>query len=266
MLPETILSEGRIEEGEAMLFPNLSGFGRYSGVCIFSREHFIYLNQFTENQILNALHACQRYFNRCSAVDHDPLYPTVNGNYLLPAGSSILHPHLQPYLDPVPTNHHRELLQATSVYFHRHKQVFWDDLRETERQGPRFLWEANNTFWHTPFAPLGFNEINGILGSGEPFTDFSEDLLRTLAKGLQLVFRFYAAIGHNSFNLTLFSPPVNMPRPEGGMPCLVKLVSRPVFNSHYRNDVTFFEKLHLESMIDRSPEEVASEFREKMLA
>ena len=41
MMPEEIDSAGRIVVGEALLFPNLSGFGRYSGVCIFSKEHFI---------------------------------------------------------------------------------------------------------------------------------------------------------------------------------------------------------------------------------
>ena len=262
MLPENIHSPGRIQVGEALLFPNLSGFGRYSGVCIFSKEHFIALNSFTEQQISDALKACQIFFQKCAESDNNILYPTVNGNYLLPAGSSILHPHLQPFLDPFPTNYHRTILNAGKNYLQQNQSNYWEDLKNTERNGSRFLFETKSSCWLTPFAPSGFNEINGIIGQEQSFLDLDEEVLRETAWGLKKIFEYYHRINHNSFNLTIFSTPGKQNHQKFNMPCLLRITSRPVFKPYYRNDTTFFEKLHAESMIDRPPEEVAEQFRQ----
>ncbi len=262
MLPPEILPEGRISVGSALLFPNLAGFARYSGVSIFSKDLFIYPSEFTVEHVLNALKAIQIYFQKCAATDPDPLYPSVNANYLLPSGSSILHPHLQPILDPFPTNFHRRLLDASAQYYQTRGRDFWTDLKEAERTGPRFVAETAHTFWYTPFAPTGFNEINGIIGGGESYLDLSEETLRELAEIVVKILRFYDYLQHNSFNFSLFSPPVNPTVAYRHFPCHFKMVTRPVFRAHYRNDITFFERLHQESMLDQFPEDVAAKFRE----
>ncbi len=262
MLPPDILPEGRIAVGTALLFPNLAGFARYSGVSIFSKDLFIYPSEFTGEQVFNALKAIQIYFQKCAANDADTLYPSVNANYLLPSGSSILHPHLQPILDPFPTNFHRRLLEASAQYRKEQGSDFWEDLKETERSGPRFIKETAHTFWYAPFAPTGFNEINGIIGSGETYLELSEDTLSELAETIVQILRFYDYIQHNSFNFSLFSAPVNARDQQEKLPCYFKMVTRPVFRAHYRNDITFFERLHQESMLDQFPEDVEAKFRE----
>ena len=261
MMPEAIHAGGRFAVGEALLFPNLAGYGKYSGVCIFSKEHFISLENFREQQVFDALKACQMYFRICAKADDEKLYPTVNWNYLLPAGSSLLHPHLQPILDPASTNFHRDLLDGTDLYSEMTGSNFWVDLMNVERDGPRYLFETENAYWFTPFAPIGFNEINGIVGKGEPYTDSSDEALRDLASGIIRLLQFYHSERHNSFNLTLFSSPVFSQRMGEKIPCVIKAATRPVFTSHYRNDVTFFERFHQESVIDRSPEDVAGAFK-----
>ena len=257
MMPEEIDSAGRIVVGEALLFPNLSGFGRYSGVCIFSKEHFISIDGFTQTQIMNALKACQIYFQKCAAGDKQTLYPSINGNYLLPAGSSILHPHLQPFLDPFPTNFHRQLLEDSDRFLKDNGNDYWTLLKETERDGPRFLFESEFSFVFTPFAPQGFNEINAIIGNGQTYMEFGEDILVDISQIIEKILGFYHRIQHNSFNLTIFSGPVSS---ERSIPCLLKMCTRPVFQDFYRNDETFFEKFHQEAMIDKTPEDVAAEF------
>jgi len=261
MLPEDIYPEGRIRMGEALLFPNLSGYARYSGVCIFSGLHFIAIQDFTPQLIMNALLACQTYFRVCAEKDKDTLYPTINMNYLLPAGSSILHPHLQPYMDTTPTNLHQRIMEGADQYFQRTGSDFWHNLKESERNGSRFLFEDAHSFWFTPFAPSGFNEINALIGTGEPFTEFNTAMLSELAEGIYKVLQFYHHIRHNSFNLVLFSSPVNSNGRNRPLPGVLKIATRPVFAAHYRNDVTFFEKFHEETMIDQWPEDVAEKFR-----
>lgn len=262
MLPGNIHEPGRIQVGEALLFPNLSGYGKYSGVCILSKEHFTPLESFREEQVFDALRACQEYFQICRKSDDEILYPSVNWNYLLPAGSSLLHPHLQPILDPVPTGFHCRLLKESKTYEEQNGSRFWEDLVDAEKDGPRFLYETGCAFWFTPFAPLGFNEINGIIGNGESFESLEKEGVAALASGIVGILRFYHHIKHNSFNLTIFSPPQSGDESEAAMPCLIKIATRSVFSPCYRNDVTFFERFHQESVIDQSPEDVAAAFRE----
>ncbi|MBN2365360.1 MAG: hypothetical protein EH225_05245 [Calditrichaeota bacterium] len=259
-LPEDIEPAGRLKAGEAILFPNLSGFGAYSAVCIFSGEHFIPPEKFTIDLIRDAFTACRDYFRKCTAADNRILYPSVNWNYFLPSGSSILHPHLQPFLDPFPTNFHGNLLSASKSYFENNAQTYWKSLMETEKDGDRYLFETVNCFLYSPFAPLGFNEINGIFKTDTGFTDFTCDLLNDLASCLHRIMQFYHKIEHNSFNFTLFSPPVP-PADKSGFQCQFRICTRPVFAAYYRNDVTFFEKFHLENMLDQPPEETVKLFR-----
>ncbi len=261
MIPQDIYEKGRIEVGEAFLFPNLSGFGAYSAVCIFSKRHFIAINEFTVNQILDALKACQSYFAIVGESDQQKLYPSLNGNYLLPAGSSILHPHLQPFLDPIPTNYHRGVLINSKKFQQKYKVNFWEKLKTMEKENDRFLFELDDCFFYTPFAPMGFNEVCAIIGNGKGYPDLSEHTLKNLAEGIQKVFQFYHKIEHNSFNIVLFSPPMNT-KLQTRFPSFLRICTRPAVTNFYRNDVTFFEKYHLETMIDKSPEEVALAYRQ----
>jgi galactose-1-phosphate uridylyltransferase len=258
---EDVYPEGRIRVGEAVLFPNLAGYGRYSGVCILSTKHFTTLKDMNPDLIGNALKACRLFFQICSESDNDVLYPTVNWNYLLPAGSSLLHPHLQPILDPVPSNIHRLMLSATIQYYKKHSTEFWPNWIESEKNGPRFLHESDHIRWLVPFAPVGFNEINAIIGEGESFDQLTDDLLEELSLNLCKALHFYDHILHNSFNMTLFSSPIHRVTSETSMPVMLKIATRPVFQSMYRNDVTYFERFHQESVIDQPPEKLASEFK-----
>ena len=262
MLPQEVYEPGRIQMGDAMLFPNLSGYGKYSGVCIFSKDHFIHLNAFGKTLVLNALKACQTYLRICAEFDEDMLYPTLNWNYLLPAGSSLLHPHLQPILDPVPTNVHRWIMESGHGYWLKNGTVFWEDLKRAERGGPRFLWETDHAFWLTPFAPTAINEINAVVGKGESFLDLNENALAELAIGIVDILRFFHHLKRNSFNMALFSAPVNEKKKgDAPLPCLLKIGTRSAFSPLYRSDTTFFERFHQESILEQTPEQVADTYK-----
>jgi galactose-1-phosphate uridylyltransferase len=51
------------------------------------------------------------------AFDPDTTYWQISQNFLLPGGSSILHPHLQVIGDPIPTNEMEWLLDGSSSYY-----------------------------------------------------------------------------------------------------------------------------------------------------
>ena len=56
MLPPTIVPEGRIRRGEAVLFPNLVPYSKYSSVSVYSPEgHFLPLRELTPKLVADNL-------------------------------------------------------------------------------------------------------------------------------------------------------------------------------------------------------------------
>lgn len=66
-------------------------------------------------------------------------------------------------------------------------------------------------------------------------------------------------MGAGSFNLVTYSPPVHA-RPHA-FPFHAKLIARPYPQGIYRNDTSFFERMHDLWIIDTLPEETARQAR-----
>jgi UDPglucose--hexose-1-phosphate uridylyltransferase len=71
---------------------------------------------------------------------------------------------------------------------------------------------VGRTTWITAFAPIGFNEVQAVVSGCETFLDLTEDDLNALAMGISRVLQWYESIGYNSFNLALYSGPLNNAR------------------------------------------------------
>ena len=258
ILPEISLEE-RIKVGEAVLFPNLTAYGKYSGVCIFSKEHFIELGDMTPELVANNLKASQRYVQLVAAFDPSVQYCSINSNYLPPAGSSILHPHTQSTIDPVPTNVQREMVNCSQAYYEENRSVFWLDLVKAEKkENARYLGAIGSTAWITSFAPLGFHEVQGIVLTQSSLAQLSSSEVEDVATGISRVLKYYSDKNFNSFNLAIYSGPM------GGSDSFrvsVRLINRFNFEPYYLSDANFFERLHLEGIADEKPEETASELR-----
>ena len=87
-----ISSEGRISIGGATGFPNLFPAGTYGSVVVLCRDHFLNLNQLTREIYEEGLSVSAEIMRRTMIFDSDARYWHVSQNFLLPAGSSILHP------------------------------------------------------------------------------------------------------------------------------------------------------------------------------
>ena len=69
---------------------------------------------------------------------------------------------------------------------------------------------------------------------------------------------------YRDWNLTSFNFGITGGGPEGARnrySLVLKVVSRANAETMYRSDVTYFERLHDEALIDASPEELAGEIR-----
>jgi galactose-1-phosphate uridylyltransferase len=260
LLP-AICAEGRIREGETVLFPNLVPYSQHAAVAIFSARHWLPLRDFTPSLIADNLSAVLRFVRDVHRVDRRVEHCAYNVNYLYPSGGSLPHPHSQIYLDPHPTTMMRLQREAGERYWSQHGVSFWEALVEAEeRRAERFVGRIGATSWMTAFAPLGFNEVRAVVAHRETLLDLTGDERSALALGISRVLAWYEACGYNSFNLALFSGPL------GGAPGFrvnLTMVTRSALIPNYRSDAMHLERLHWEAAVDRSPEALAIELRER---
>ena len=92
--PSALIPGGMIRKGEAVLFANLFSVGKYHPVIVISKAHFLKPSELTAEIIANGFRAALEFLKAVSERDATADYATVNANYLLPAGASIVHPHI----------------------------------------------------------------------------------------------------------------------------------------------------------------------------
>jgi UDPglucose--hexose-1-phosphate uridylyltransferase len=254
-----VTAERRIRVGETVLFPNLVPYSQYAAVAVFTSRHWLGVHEFSPQLIADNLAACIRYVRAVYAFDSRARYCAWNINYLFPSGGSLPHPHAQVFLDPFPTTMMRFQFEAGEKYWRETGTNFWEDLVTTERaRNERLAWEIGSTAWMTAFAPIGFNEVRAVVRGRETLLHLDEADVAAIASGTSRVLLWYRALGYDSFNLALFSGPL-----EGSPSFRVNLVmvTRTAMLPYYRSDAMHLERLHWEAAVHRAPEIAAAELR-----
>jgi len=254
-----VSAERRIRVGETVLFPNLVPYSQYAAVASFTTRHWLAVNEFSPKLIADNLAACIRYVRAVHAFDSHARYCSWNVNYLFPSGGSLPHPHAQVFLDPFPTTMMRLQFEAGERYWRANGTSYWEDLVTIERaRNERFAWDLGSTAWMTAFAPIGFNEVRAVVRGRETLLQLDDADVAAIASGTSRVLQWYHALGYDSFNLALFSAPL-----EGSPSFRVNLVmvTRTAMLPYYRSDAMHLERLHWEAAVDRAPETAAAELR-----
>jgi UDPglucose--hexose-1-phosphate uridylyltransferase len=243
--PAELAPEGRIRRGEALLFPNIQAYSLYSSVSVYSPAlHYLPLDRVTAAIVRDNL-ATQVEFT-ARATRHDPSAPwvSINANHMLPSGSSLFHPHMQGTVDPHPTTMQEQLARVPAERVR--------DYLETERgRGERYLGNLGGIEWLASFAPLGFKELLAFVPGLRSPEHLDEERLAALADGIARALNFYAELGFQSFNLAIFGAPVEHHTLS------LRMVCRSNLQPLYRSDVSYFERLHWQAMVDGTPEELA---------
>ena len=205
-IPE-LFPQGRIEVGEAYLFPNIMPYIQHSALCVLSSQHFIALPDFTQEMLTNALIASQTYLKRVHEYDARARYLRIGWNYMPPSGSSQPHPHLQVEASYLPTPYEREIMEASQQYYITNGTNFWSDLITKEQQlGERYIGDTGSICWLVPFAPKGkLLDILAIFKHRDFFLDTSEQEFRDFSAGLVRVFHYMSDQNIYSFNLSIIS-------------------------------------------------------------
>jgi len=251
--PPDICAGGRITRRRALLFPNLLTYTQYSAVAVYSPDlHYLPLQAMTPELVADNLAAHVEYIKAAMKADGNPLWASINANHMLPSGSSLFHPHLQSSVDPLPSTFQQMLAAVPGDRFR--------DYLNTEMQiGERYIGSTGSIEWLASFAPMGFNEVRALLPGVSSPAELTEDRVDELGKGIGAILNVYAAEGFQSFNMALYgTPPANRDYMLN-----LRMVCRSNLQSPYRSDVTYFERLHWQAMVDTLPEELAEKARPK---
>ncbi|HYA43416.1 MAG TPA: hypothetical protein VEF34_19095 [Syntrophobacteraceae bacterium] len=203
--PSDLIAGGRIQRGEAIVFPNRSPYDEHSAVAVMCREHFVPPSGFTPQILFEAFQVCIDYFDHIAHLPGAD-FALVSWSYMPPAGSSQVHPHLQVYATDIPGNFLGTELAASLRYFEAEGRPYWTDLiDEEERRGERMIARGRHTAWLTAFVSLSvLSDALVIFPEARTMKELSEEALEEFSVGLAQVLGYLDSQGIYSFSLGWF--------------------------------------------------------------
>ncbi len=249
--PRDLIPEGRIRVGDASLIPNLAPFEKYAAVAILSSEHFIPMEALVARKMHDAFSASMIFLDKVSRFDPLVHFFSINWNYMPPAGSSMVHAHLQPNAGEVPTNEQRLQLEGSRKHWQQTGRDFWSDYIEVEKQkGERYLSEIGGSFWSLNFVPFSFlPDVRCIFPERRSLLHFNEEDILSFLNGLSKVLQFFVEENIYSFNVSVFSSREEKTHCVNARIC-PRLLPRPIGNS----DVGYPQMMNKEPFTVRPPE------------
>ena len=206
--PEDLIAEGRMQQDDMVIFPNIAPYDTIGAVATFGSRHYIPMTDFTPEHIAAALGFAQTFFRRVADTGHpEAVYHIINWNYMPPAGSSLIHPHLQVFSSSSAPNLMREEIEASKRYFADSGSCFWDDLVKLEKgSAERYLGQIGRTHWMTAYAPLGVaGDVLAVVDGCNTTLDLTDADLLDIGKGLARLMAEYDKMGLYSFNMNFFT-------------------------------------------------------------
>ena len=262
--PADFLAEGRLERGQAVLFPNLFPYDDISAIAVISAAHFHAMDDIPAAVIEDGLGIARDFYRRVEAesvADQDS-YGIVTWNYMPPAGASQVHPHMQVIHTTSPGNGLRRHLDAAETWRQAHGLAYAEALVEAEQQaGERWIGESGSVLWLAPFVPTGIlGDCIALFPGRATVTELSDAEITDFAAGLQAALKGYAARGLWSFNL-VFQP--DRAGTDAGRHWLTaRLVPRLYINpALHVTDVAYMQLILEERFAMTYPEDNAAQLR-----
>ena len=249
-----LVAQGRLSQGDSLLFPNLFPYGSYSAVSLFDNRHFVEIGTAPLQTYTDSFVNCSRYLRQVLQRDPLAIYHAITQNHLPSAGGSLVHPHLQINADRICANHHRFYLQRSDQYHRQNGRLLFSDYLAREKaDGARFIGTTGVWEWTAAFAPEGFFEIWGIFPRATSLADLMPKDWMDLSTGVLNIQRYYRSMCRNGYNLGLLV--VEMP--ESRLELRTVMVVRSNFAPWVRNDFTGFEIMLGDMTTFIAPEQTA---------
>jgi galactose-1-phosphate uridylyltransferase len=254
--PTDLIPKGRIQIGQAVLFPNIFPAAQVHAVIRVGEKHYVPLSDFDSAAVADAFETSLELARRLEAAEAGVKYLTINGNYLGPAGASIAHPHFQVVGGDLPFTYLENIIDLSRQYFKENQSCFWSDLLELEKAAnERYIGATGPVEWLASFSPSGTNEIVGVLPKRSHFLELDETDIHGLADGFVNVLRGYAEMGISTFNFAVYSGPLG--DTDDSFRCFIRIISRQNVYENYRTDDYFLQKLLDNELILTPPEVLA---------
>jgi UDPglucose--hexose-1-phosphate uridylyltransferase len=206
--PQDLIPEGRLQKDDMVIFPNMAPYDSLGAVATFGARHYIPLTAFEPAHMASAFGFALDFFRRVEAAGHpESVYHLINWNYMPPAGSTLIHPHLQVFSSSSAPNLLRQELAASKRYLDSQRSNFWDDLVAAEKKsGERYLGKIGRTHWMTAFAPMGVaGDVLAVVEDVRSTLELNDLDLLDVAAGLAKVMAAYDRMGIYSFNMNFFT-------------------------------------------------------------
>jgi galactose-1-phosphate uridylyltransferase len=206
--PQEIYPQGRMRRDDMVLFPNLAPYDSIGAVATMGGQHYIPMAELSIERMASAFGFAHDFFRHIETLNHpEAVYHIINWNYMPPAGSSLIHPHLQVFSTSTAPNLMREELTAAKQYYENKKGNFWDDLVAAEMEtGDRYLGAIGRSHWMTAYAPMGVaGDVLAVFEDVKCTLELTTSDLDDLATGLKQVLTGYEKTGIYSFNMNFFT-------------------------------------------------------------
>lgn len=248
--------EGRWHINNVWVFPNLYPRTEFEAVVTSPENHFLWLNEFTEDFIYNHLKAAIQCITDVHTANPLLSYGVVGWNFLPPAGASLVHPHMQVSMRDIQFNYPAFIEEKSKKYFEENSTNFWEDIIQKERH----VKTIERTEWIIPYAPTGFNEVWAVVRNASNFTELEDADLEALARGISSTLKFYSDRGCSAFNMVIHSG--TLIKHSDYFWIGVKLISRSNVRELYLNiDSWYMPRLLWEEIVAESPEELTEAVR-----
>lgn len=254
--PEQLDNETLTVDG-VRVFPNLYPRTDFEAVITSPDVHYLMLDEFDTDLLYKFLTAALNCIKQAYRKNAKLLYPVIGGNYLPPAGASLVHYHMQLSMQEYPFESIRALIDASERYANTENTNFWLDLMNMNIE--REITRKNSLYWYTPFAPTGFCEVRAIITKPN-FLRFTGEDIADLAEGLSAILSYYHDHGFASFNFTLYSG-----RLDSGNSSFLsgfQIVARPNPRPNYLSIDSWYMPLLLQqTVVLERPEALARDLR-----
>lgn len=260
-LPPDVFAEGRLRRGKATLVPNLSPYDAFSAVTVICAEHFVPIGCWSPGLLGDAISLTRDYAAAIRAAGHDLPYTLLSWNYMPPAASTQIHPHLQVIVTDEPGANVKTRIRAQREYLERWGRPFFDDLVEAERAvGERWVHDSEHVTVLTDFVSLSALSDVRIVFPGHQVLDTLDDA--ALADFCAVTARLLGALGEtgvSSFNMSFF--PAMSDAADGGRLHAV-ITPRVSFSpALHASDIGALNLQLGEPYMARSPEDLATSLR-----
>lgn len=253
------IAEGRIARGSALVFPNFMPYDQHNALTVFSTDHFIGLNDFSDQLLVDGFLASQEYFQKVFGTNKNSAYACINWNYMPPSGGSLIHPHLHLMADKEPSHQHGLLLRRGKRFWRKFNVNYWDALvTEEKKRVVRYIGETGTMKWLLYFAPKGMMfDIMGVFSTNQSILKVTTEEFKDFAQGLRNIFSFLEVSNLHSFNLAVYSGLTEKEYFRTHARIIPRFTIPPVETS----DVSFTGMLHDEALAIMRPEDVCKELR-----